>query len=83
MYNYGDHEIDCHGTVFFSFSYNKIILFEKKHDMKLINLISMYHLKPLVSLDRFIKNQNADVQIARCTDSVQIRCITTLLGIIL
>ena len=43
----------------------------------------MYHLKPLVSLDRFIKNYNADVQLALCTDIVQILCITTLHTIIL
>ena len=49
-------EEDFHGvTVFFSFSYDKITLFEMKYDIKLITLISMYHLKPLVSLDRFIK----------------------------
>ena len=40
----------------FLFSYHKITLFEKKYDIKLITLISMYHLKPLVSLGRFIKN---------------------------
>ena len=44
------------GAVFFSFSYHKITLFEKKYDIKLMTLISMYHLKPFVSLDRFIKN---------------------------
>ena len=45
------------GTVFVSsFSYHKITLFEKKYDIKLITLISMYHLKLLVSLDRFIEN---------------------------
>ena len=56
MYNYGDHEINyqirfppCDG-LFFSFAYHKIILFEKKYDIKLVTLISMYHLKPLVSL---------------------------------
>ena len=38
------------GTDFFSFSYHKITLFEKKYDLKLITLI-----KPLVSLDRFLK----------------------------
>ena len=31
----------------------------------------MYHLKSFVSLSRFIKNQNTDVQIALCTDTVQ------------
>ena len=31
------------GTVFFSFSYHKTTLFEKKYDIKLIILISMYH----------------------------------------
>ena len=44
------------GTGFLSFSYHKITLFEKKYDIKLIALISMYHLKPLVILGRFIKN---------------------------
>ena len=34
----------------FSFSYHKIILFESKYDIKLITLISMFHLKPLVRL---------------------------------
>ena len=44
------------GTCYvFSFSYHKITLFEKKYIIKLITLISMYHLKSLV---------NADVQIA-------------------
>ena len=62
MYNYGDHEINYQRRfplwdgLFFLFSYRKITLFEKKYDIKLITLISMYHLKPLVSLDRFIKN---------------------------
>ena len=60
MYNYGDHEINYQRRFpqwdgFFSFSYHKITLFEKKYDIKLITLISMYHLKLLVSLDRFIK----------------------------
>ena len=32
----------------------------------------MYHLKPLVSLGKFIKNENADAQIALCVDTVQI-----------
>ena len=71
------------GMLFFSFSYHKITSFEKKYDIKLITLIFMHHLKPLVSLDRFIKNINADVQIAFCTDTVQIFCITTLHRIIL
>ena len=45
----------------FSFSYHKITLFEKKHDIELITLNSMYHLKPVVSFNLlFIKNQNAD-----------------------
>ena len=61
MYNYGEHEINYQIRFplwdgFFSFSYHKITLFEKKYDIKLITLISMYHLKLLVSLDRFIKN---------------------------
>ena len=39
------------GTCYpFSFSYHKITLFEKKYVLKLITLLSMYHLKPLVSL---------------------------------
>ena len=61
MYNYGDYEINYQrrfppwdGVIFPVFlSQNHIIW--KKYDIKLINLISMYHLKPLVSLDRFIK----------------------------
>ena len=40
----------------FSFSYLKITLFKKEYDIKLITLMSMYHLKPLVSLGKFIKN---------------------------
>ena len=88
MYNYEDHEINYQRRFppwdgFFLFSYHKITLFEKKYDIKLITLISMHYLKPLVSLDRFIKNADADVQIARCTDTVQILCITTLHRIIL
>ena len=38
-------------------------LFEKKYVTKLFTLTSMYHLKPRMSLGRFIKNQNADAQI--------------------
>ena len=88
MYSYGDHEINYQRRFppwdgFFSFSYHKIALFEKKYDIKLITLISIYQLKPLVSLDRFIKNCNADVQNALCTDTVQILCMTTLNRIIL
>ena len=46
------------GTCYlFSFSYHKITLFEKKHVIKLITFISMYHLKPLVSLQVQIKMQ--------------------------
>ena len=41
---------------FFTFPYHKMTLFEKKYDIKLITLISIHYLKPLVSLDRFIKN---------------------------
>ena len=48
MYNYGDHEINykitfppCDG--FFSFSYQKLLLFEKIYDIRLITLISIYH----------------------------------------
>ena len=85
-FNYGDREINYQRfplwDSFFSFSYHKSTLFEKKYDFTLINLISMHHLKPLVSSDRSIKNENADVQIALCTDTVQILCITTLHGII-
>ena len=39
----------------FSFSYHNVTLFEKKYDIKLITLISMYHLKPLVSLQIHFK----------------------------
>ena len=88
MYSYGDHEINYKRRFpqwegLFSFSYHKITLLEKKYDIKLITLISMCHLKSFVSLDRFIKNQNADVQIVLCTDTVQTLCITTLNRIIL
>ena len=61
MYNYEIMKLtikeDFHcGAVSFSFSYHKITLFEKEYDIKLIAIISMYHLEPLVSLDRFVKN---------------------------
>ena len=39
----------------FSLSYHKITLFEKKYVIKLITLISMYYLKPLVSLQVHLK----------------------------
>ena len=39
---------------FLSFLVTKITLFENKCDIKLITLISVYHRKLLVSLDRFI-----------------------------
>ena len=52
-------------------------LFEKKYDTKLITLTSIYHLKPRVSLDRFIKNQNADAQIALGIDTAVTLRITT------
>ena len=68
------------GHVFFSFSYHKITLFEKKYDIKLITLSSMCHLKPLVSLGRFIETYNADAQIALCTDTVQILFIEKFYG---
>ena len=61
MYNSGDHELTIkedfhHGTCYlFSFSYHKITLSEKKYVIKLITLISMYHLKPLVSLQAHLK----------------------------
>ena len=42
------------GRVFFLLP--QITLFEKKYDIKFFTSISMYDLKPLVSLDRFIKN---------------------------
>ena len=42
-----------------------------------VTLISMYHLKPLVSLGRLIKIKMQTVQIALCTDTVQFLCITT------
>ena len=61
----------------FTFSYQKITLFVKKYDIKLITLISMYHLNPFVSLGRFIQNSNADTHIALCVDTVQIFCINT------
>ena len=88
MYSYGDYEINYQRRFpqwngLFSFSYHKIKLFEKKYDIKIITFISMYHLKSFVSLDRIIKNQNADLQIALCTDTVQTLCITTLNRIIL
>ena len=84
MYDYGDHEINYQrrfspwDTSFFSLCYLKITLFENKYDIKLITLISMYHLKHLTSLGRFIKKQNADVQIVLCIDTVQILCIAIL-----
>ena len=52
----------------FSFSYHKITLFENKYGIKLIILISMYHLKPLVRLQVQLKLK-ADVQIASCIDT--------------
>ena len=66
----------------FSFSHHKITLFENKYDIKLITLISMYHLKPLVSLQVKL-NLNADVQIASCIDTFQILFIATFHGQIL
>ena len=65
MYNYGNHEFNYQSwlwrwdTLFLLFSCHGITLFEKKYDIKLIILISMYHLKPLVSLSRFISWQGA------------------------
>ena len=64
MYNYGDHKTNYQGrfppwdtfSCFFFLFNQKITLFESKYDIKLIILISMYHLKPLASLGRFIKN---------------------------
>ena len=46
----------------FSLSYHKITLFENKYGIKLITLISMYHLKPLVSLQVQLKLK------CRCTN---------------
>ena len=68
---------DSHSGTHLSFFvfYNKITLFEKKYDTKLITLISMHHLKPLVSLSRFIKNQNVDAQIA-----LHYTCLSILLA---
>ena len=66
----------------FLFSYHKITLFENKYDIKLITLISMYHLKPLVCLQVQLKF-NADVQIASCIDTFQILFTTTFHGQIL
>ena len=43
-----------------------------------MTVISMCHLKPPVSLGRFIKYQNADAQIALCIDTVYIPSIITL-----
>ena len=44
------------GTCYLStFSYHKITLFEKKCVIKFITLTSMYHLKPLVSLQAHLK----------------------------
>ena len=63
--------------IFFSFSYHEITLLKSKYDIKLMTLIYMYHLKPSVNLGRFIKNKNADAQIAICIETVQILCITT------
>ena len=64
-----------HGTRYlFSFSYHKITLFEKKYGIKLITLISMYHLKPLVSLQVHskLKCRCTCVQIVSCIDTFQI-----------
>ena len=66
-----------HGTCYlFSFSYHKITLFENKYVIKLITLISMYHLKPFVSLQVHLK-LNADLQISSCIDTFHILFITT------
>ena len=56
MHSYGDNEINYQRRIppwymlMFSFSYHKITLFENKYGIKLSTLISLYHLKPLVSL---------------------------------
>ena len=39
----------------FSSSYHNITLFEKKYDIKLTTLVSMYHLKSLMSFGRSLK----------------------------
>ena len=68
LYSYGDNEINYQrrfppwGMLTFSFSYHKITLFENKYGIKLITLISMYHLKPLVSLQVQLKLK------CRCTN---------------
>ena len=71
MYNYGDGEINYQrrfprwDTLFFSFSYHKITLFEKKYDIKLITLISTCHLKPLVSLGKRHSVITASISVIR------------------
>ena len=47
MYNYGDHEINYERRFppsdgFFSFSYHKITLFEKKYDIELITFFNFH-----------------------------------------
>ena len=90
MYSYGDYETNYQrrfppwDTLFCFVFYHKITLFKKKYDIKLITSISMYHLKPLVSLGRFIiKNCNPNTHIALRTDTVQTLCITIFHRIIL
>ena len=51
-----EEDFHCGTRYLFKFSYHEIRLFEKKYEIRLITLISVYHLKPLVSLGRFIKN---------------------------
>ena len=43
-------------TVFSCFSYHKITLFENKYGIKLITLMSMYHLRTTVPLVSYIRN---------------------------
>ena len=82
MYNYGDDEINYQrfplwAMLSFWFSYHKITLFEKKYVIKLITLISMYHLKLPLSLQVQLKLKS-DVQIVSCTDTYRILFITAL-----
>ena len=49
-------DFHCGTGYLFSFFYHKIMLLEKKYEIiRLITLISMFRLKALVSLGRFIK----------------------------
>ena len=54
-------DVHCGTHYYCSFSNDKIVLFEKKYDIRLITLISMYHLKPLVSLGSFMKKSETQI----------------------